>query len=199
MVILSKIIHLILANCQENIQMEHQQRSYLEHKNNIQLNRYIIYLLLVDNFIYVVIVMDWVPEISVRRQIGDAFSSYFVPKKIKKIYVQLWANSRYPFHVYLYSIRDIDFIGSFLKFLEELKLRKTSRYSSINILRSPSNFELARLGLKKHCLLLSSWSIKKRVIKCKKGVGYDVEYCRCVISEADFYEGYLNWGQEQMN
>ena len=189
MVILSKIIHLILANCQENIQMEHQQRSYLEHKNNIQLNRYIIYLLLVDNFIYVVIVMDWVPKISVRRQLGDAFSSCFVPKKIKKIYVQLWANSRYPFHVYIYPIRDIDFIGSFLKFLEKPKLRTTSRCSSINILRSPSNFELARLGLKKHCLLLSSWSIKKRVIKCKKGVGYDVEYCRCVISEADFYEG----------
>ena len=125
-------------------------------------------LFIVDNFIYVVIVMDWVPEISVRRQIGDAFSSYFVPKKIKKIYVQLWANSRYPFHVYLYPIRDIDFIRSFLKFLEKPKLRTTSRYSSINILRSPSNFELARLGLKKHCLLLSSWSIKKRVIKCKK-------------------------------
>ena len=46
-------------------------------------------LFIVDNFIYVVIVMDRVPEISVRRQIGDAFSSYFVPKKIKKIYVQL--------------------------------------------------------------------------------------------------------------
>ena len=46
-------------------------------------------LFIVDNFIYVVIVMDRVPEISVRRQIGDAFSSYFVPEKIKKIYVQL--------------------------------------------------------------------------------------------------------------
>ena len=84
MVILSKIIHLILANCQENIQMEHQQRSYLEHKNNIQLNRYIIYLLLVDNFIYVVIVMDRVPEISVRRQIGDAFLHILYQKRLRK-------------------------------------------------------------------------------------------------------------------
>ena len=64
--------------------MEHQQRSYLEHKNNIQLNRYIIYLLLVDNFIYVVIVMDRVPEISVRRQIGDAFLHILYQKRLRK-------------------------------------------------------------------------------------------------------------------
>jgi len=30
-------------------------------------------LFIVDNFIYVVIVIDRVPEISIRRQIGDAF------------------------------------------------------------------------------------------------------------------------------
>ena len=49
MVILSKIIHQILANCQGNIQTEHQ-RSYPEHKSNIQLSRYVI---IFGNILYI--------------------------------------------------------------------------------------------------------------------------------------------------
>ena len=131
MVILSKIIHLILANCQENIQMEHQQRSYLEHKNNIQLNRYINYLLLVDNF-YICSDSDGLgtyPKSVLEGKLEMLFLHILYQKRLRKSNVQLWANSRYPFHVYLYPIRDIDFIGSFLKFLEKPKLRTTSKYT----------------------------------------------------------------------